>query len=428
MRNKLLIFAFFAAFIGCKDESAIGPSEGKGYMKLFAGQSAAEGKVIKNLPSGGFIVLGNNTDDNAAKVMRLDDFGNTLWSNEFTIDGDPFIGMSIAIMEGGTGYIVIGDRINSDNKRSMYIIKIDQNGKTIGNGAGIDASEMTDGITSYTGETHGIDVFINSSTTFLTLSLMDATSGSTNATITTERNISDLSITDNCARFKKQPNQVAPIKSLYQDLDNNIHFGAYVETASANFSNVAGIPNNCSTTTDSEFLYDLVDQIGDQTASQIIPFGIGFAIVGTTNKHGDDNTDIYFSIKNKEGVEIRTVVFDFDKAFSYEDPLAGQIDIDFTGIEEGMSIAATNDGGLIITGNTRVKTGPKLGNEDDAIMIKCDPFGNINWIRKFGDTNQESGVYVQQTSDRGYAMLTNVEYGGVDMIALIKTDKNGNLE
>jgi hypothetical protein len=94
--------------------------------------------------------------------------------------------------------------------------------------------------------------------------------------------------------------------------------------------------------------------------------------------------------------------------------------------DNGYGVKQTSDGGYII-GSSKNETGYYQGG--DCWLIKTDKFGNIEWDKTFGGTENDKGWTVQQTKDGGYAVIgTTSSFGsGICHDAyFIKTDINGN--
>ncbi|HKR04011.1 MAG TPA: T9SS type A sorting domain-containing protein [Bacteroidia bacterium] len=90
------------------------------------------------------------------------------------------------------------------------------------------------------------------------------------------------------------------------------------------------------------------------------------------------------------------------------------------------SIKPTSDGNFIIAA-----AGQVAGNSGDAFLIKINQNGDTLWTRSYGNTLDETGFDVIQTSDDGYAVIgaTNSypNAGAMDLY-LLKTDSLGNFD
>lgn len=91
-------------------------------------------------------------------------------------------------------------------------------------------------------------------------------------------------------------------------------------------------------------------------------------------------------------------------------------------------VQQTSDGGFIISGIKDFNSLFWVGG--DIWLIKIDIFGNIQWEKTFGDKNVDFGEAVQQTNDGGYIIAGSTWEGEnhKNDIWLIKTDSSGNLE
>ena len=133
----------------------------------------------------------------------------------------------------------------------------------------------------------------------------------------------------------------------------------------------------------------------------------GYIITGYTWSYGNGEEDIWLIKTDGQGNE------EWNQTFGGSD---GDI---------GYSVKQTTDGGYVVTGNT-----DSFGNgERDIWLIKTDGQGNEEWNQTFGGSEDDGGLYVEQTMDGGYIItgyLSNDE-NNYD-VRLIKTDGQGNEE
>ena len=92
------------------------------------------------------------------------------------------------------------------------------------------------------------------------------------------------------------------------------------------------------------------------------------------------------------------------------------------GMNGGLSLAETSDGGFVGTGQQQAGSSGGC----DVYVYKVDACGTIEWEKLFGTSGDDGGKYVQQTSDGGYivAGLYNSSY----YILLLKLDASGTLQ
>jgi hypothetical protein len=134
----------------------------------------------------------------------------------------------------------------------------------------------------------------------------------------------------------------------------------------------------------------------------------GFILVGETTTYGGGGTDLWLIKMNSTGDE------EWNKTF-------GGLPDDWGG-----SVYQTEDGGFIVTGDTKTYTSGGF----DFWLIKTDSDGNEEWNNTFGRSNaDDTGHSVKPTSDGGYIILgVSTVFSSDTDIWLIKTDDMGNEE
>ena len=134
----------------------------------------------------------------------------------------------------------------------------------------------------------------------------------------------------------------------------------------------------------------------------------GYILAGLTSAFGSGGSDVYLIKTDSGGNE------EWSKTFG------GSLD------DAGNSVQLTTDGGYIIGGSTE-----SFGSGgSDVYLIKTDSGGNEEWSKTFGGSLDDAGNSVQLTTDGGYIIGGSTESfgsGGSD-VYLIKTDSGGNEE
>jgi hypothetical protein len=89
------------------------------------------------------------------------------------------------------------------------------------------------------------------------------------------------------------------------------------------------------------------------------------------------------------------------------------------------SVDQTSDGGFIATGRTN-----SFGSGSaDVFLARLDPSGTLQWSKTYGGSQWDHASSIKQTSDGGYVMLGRTRSftaGNFDFF-LIKTDTVGNI-
>ena len=89
------------------------------------------------------------------------------------------------------------------------------------------------------------------------------------------------------------------------------------------------------------------------------------------------------------------------------------------------SIYQTSDGGYVLIGWTN--PGPAGG--DDALVLKLDQNGNIQWQKTYGGSESDQVYSIRQTSDGGYVLTGwSTSFGDLNGdLWVLKLDSNGNI-
>jgi len=116
----------------------------------------------------------------------------------------------------------------------------------------------------------------------------------------------------------------------------------------------------------------------------------------------------------------------FEAASAYEPAVQWQKTFGESFDDYGYSVQQTSDGGYIIAGET---WSFGAGTYPNVYLLKIDSAGNMQWQKTFGGSGWDRGWSVQQTSDDGYIVAGDTYSPGVDEgdIYLVKTDSDGNL-
>lgn len=158
----------------------------------------------------------------------------------------------------------------------------------------------------------------------------------------------------------------------------------------------------------------LFGSIGNDRGEQIINTrDRNAAIIGTVSGIGNGGRDIYVAKMNIERFtdgNWNRVRIEWEKTFGG------------SGDDEGKSIFQTDDGGYLVLGNLQT-----VGNGLDIYLVKLDFLGNVQWEKQFGGVRSDQARLVKQLSNGDILILGTITFENNTMIALIRTDRNGNL-
>jgi len=95
------------------------------------------------------------------------------------------------------------------------------------------------------------------------------------------------------------------------------------------------------------------------------------------------------------------------------------------GMQGGLQLAVTSDGGFIATGQHEGNGG---NGECDIYVYRVDLCGNIVWFKLYGTSSQEGGKSIKQTSDGGFIVSGLGPSNTSPRAFNMKLDANGNID
>jgi hypothetical protein len=95
------------------------------------------------------------------------------------------------------------------------------------------------------------------------------------------------------------------------------------------------------------------------------------------------------------------------------------------GMQGGLQLAVTSDGGFIATGQHEGNGG---NGDCDIYVYRVDLCGNIVWFKLYGTSSQEGGKSIKQTSDGGFVVSGHGPSNTSPRAFNMKLDPNGNIE
>jgi len=133
----------------------------------------------------------------------------------------------------------------------------------------------------------------------------------------------------------------------------------------------------------------------------------GFVVSGYTYSFGAGATDIYLVKTDASGNPTWSRTFGGSS------------------FDASTCVQQAGDGGFILAGYTYSYG----AGSSDVCLVKTDSEGNLTWSHTYGESNNEFGTGVQQTTDGGYVICGYAYTGaaGLESVYLIKTDSTGNM-
>ncbi len=165
----------------------------------------------------------------------------------------------------------------------------------------------------------------------------------------------------------------------------------------------------------------------DNTSDLTITSDSGFLCIGWSCSHNDGDVT-----GNHGAYDYWVIKVDKNGNLKWENSFGG------TSMDNGLGLSETDDGGMILGGNTASFDGDvqcEHHSEIDAWVVKLDFAGDIEWERCYGGSNTESVVRILPQEDGSYMLLGTTDsydgdvsgnHGGFDFWVL-RIDHEGNI-
>ncbi len=135
----------------------------------------------------------------------------------------------------------------------------------------------------------------------------------------------------------------------------------------------------------------------NESASSIIKtLDGGYAILGFTQSKDGDIKD-----KTNESYDYWLLKFDNSNTLQWQKTYGGSNE------DRGSKVIQTSDNGFALIGFSKSSNGHLTENNgfDDFWILKLDDLGHISWQKSFGFSGVDSGISVIQTNDGGFLLL-----------------------
>lgn len=131
--------------------------------------------------------------------------------------------------------------------------------------------------------------------------------------------------------------------------------------------------------------------------------GGGYILVGTVDTLGPNGLDIVLVATDGEGIALPGWPRYYGGA----------------GDQEGFAVAASKDGGYLLAG----QTSPEEASEANALLLRVDSAGAVEWTREFGGDGDDAAYAVTVLSDGGIAIAGSSNsagsHGGLDAYVVV---------
>ncbi|WP_298238687.1 hypothetical protein [uncultured Algibacter sp.] len=384
---RFCILIVFIGIFNCSSDESTEKTTPLFGVKVLGGSLNDSAQAITSTIDGGYAVLGFSQSDDGDVTSKQNktfdywllkfDSNNALsWQKTYGGSGDDR-GNDI-IQTNDNGYIIFGQSSSSDgnitnNAGSLdfWLSKIDSSGNIIWNNS-----------FGFSGVDNGISLIETKDNGYLLTGVLDVTAsgGEGNSKFSTSK------------RHAGGDYWAIKLNSNGDKQWSKFYGGTFTDT-----------PNDVIQTTDN-----------------------GYLIIGSSDSNDVDISD------NKGSYDMWIIKISETGNLLWEKSFGG------SEIDEAYNITSTNDGNYLIVGNTRSSDNDVSFNNGaaDLWMIKISETGNMLWEKTLGGNNFDSGSAVSKTQDGGFILSGNsrslngnlIENKSQNDAWLIKIDANANIE
>lgn len=359
---------------------------------VFGGKGDDYGSYVHQTEDGGYIVTGDTNSFSADIVdiylIKTDNNGNELWHKTYSEDKSFDSGIKVFETED-SGYLIAGLSVSDETGiQSINLIETDYRGNRI------NSYQYECAFGSY-----NIRITKDGTGSFIIMK---------NIITSSENPVMGLEKIDSTGRLlwetKLEPGNIASQINLTYD-------GGYIITGYSSSGNAFQAICLIKTDKFGKELWLKNYSVGNSDGGNFVLQAAdrGYIVLGTTSSFGNPDSSLCLIKTDSSGNE------EWIKTFGSK------------GIEFGLSVLQTDDGGYLAAGWTY-----SYGNGEtaDIYLVKTDKSGEELWHKIYGGFGNDCCFNIEQTGDSGYIITGYTEsYGtGNSDVFLIKTDSQGNIE
>lgn len=435
MRATIIIAAlFWLGIAGCTKFEDAEITERNTFVHFFSSESNYVGLVAEMDADGGFIVSGEIRKDDGgsdALIIKTDKRGHKIW--EKVIPN----GIINAIKPSQNGYILVGDSIELNASSSGVELSELENTYArliLMDGQGNIVSEhISTGTVKVLNDTvtidyHGSAFVVDPGGRILMLGSYRAP-GQNEATFVSAFDPSDLSDSLWFQAYQSIDHHLLNCNVLHLTPSAELVWAsrtfAQSQNLSREFVSFSQVKVNSTFKTNTQFGEN---DARNHSVEDIQRSGVGYCAIGTHAEKNGSSGNIYFLRldANLQIIPNSARYIDGEELIKNDIVMNDQSNTPSSSSDEGLAIAATNDG--YILAGTMTST-PTVGNGGkDILLIKLDAFGNLMWKKLIGGSGDETVTSIRETEDNGFLICGTNTVNGLSTIMLVKTDNKGNVD